>query len=310
MTAPRICVVGSSNVDLTFRTPRLPRLGETLTGHGCQLGFGGKGANQAVTAARLGAQVAMIGKVGRDVFGEQTLEHFRHEGIDITHVRSDADHPTGTAAILVDDEARNCIIVAPGANHRLTPQDVRDAAEMIREADLLICQLETPMEATREALQIAREAGVATLFNPAPAAELPDELLSFCDLCVPNEPEAELLTGLPVTNREEAEAAVLALRERGAATVIVTLGSQGALVADGQGNEFIQALKVAAVDSTGAGDAFIGSLAVYLGEGNSLREAVRRANAVAALSVTRPGTQSSFPTRAEVGAFMGEEQPA
>lgn len=299
--APRICVVGSINVDLTFRTRQLPRPGETLAGHGFQLGFGGKGANQAVMAARLGAQVAMVGKVGRDLFGEQTLDHFRGEGIDITYVRKDADHPSGTAAILVDDQARNCIIVVPGANQRLTPQDVRDAAEAIRQTDLLICQLEIPIETTLEALRLAGEAGISTIFNPAPAAELPGELLTLCNLCVPNETEAELLTGIALDSPEEA---ALALRERGAARVIITLGDRGALVADGQGNEFIRGMSVKAVDTSGAGDAFIGALAVYLGEGLSMRDAVRRANAVAALSVTRAGTQASFPTRAEVDAFM------
>ena len=255
-------------------------------------------------AARLGGRVAMVGKVGRDVFGEQALHNFRTQGIDVSHVRIDPVHPTGTASIVVDDEARNCIIVVPGANQTLSPRDVQEAADTIRAADLLLCQLETPMEAMCEALRIAREAGVATLFNPAPAVPLPEDLLPLCDLCVPNETEAELLTGLPVTSPEEAQAAALVLRERGASTVIITLGSRGALVADGQGNELIRGITVNAVDSTGAGDAFIGSLAIYLGEGLSLRKAVRKANAVAALSVTRPGTQTSFPTQAEVEAFM------
>jgi ribokinase len=301
---PHICVVGSANVDLTFRTARLPRVGETVAGQAFHLGFGGKGANQAVTAARLGARVTLIGKVGRDVFGEQTLAHYRAEGVDTTHLRVDPDRPSGTAAIVVDDEARNCIIVVPGANEALSPADVRAAANAIGSADVLLCQLEVPVETTLEAFRVARAAGVRTALNPAPAAPLPPELLALADLCIPNETEAELLTGQPVTTPAEAEAAAHSLLRRGPRAVLVTLGSRGVLVADAEGAEHLPALPVAAVDPTGAGDAFIGGLAVFLAEGCPLSEAARRANAVAALSVTRLGTQTAFPRREEVEAFL------
>jgi ribokinase len=299
-SSPRICVVGSANIDLTFRTSRLPRPGETLTGQAFQIGFGGKGANQAVMAARLGARVPMIARIGNDVFGEQTLHNFQQHGIDTTHVLRDAEQPTGTAAILVEDSGQNCILIVSGANAALTPEDVRAAESLLRESSLVLCQLEVAMETTREAFLLARAAGARTILNPAPAALLSDELLRLTDLCIPNETEVELLTGQRVTTPEEAKAAAEVLRQRGARAVLVTMGERGVVVVD-EGWEHIPAPPVHAVDSSGAGDAFIGSLAVFLLEGLSLRQAARQANRVAALSVTRPGTQSSFPTRSEIG---------
>jgi ribokinase len=302
---PRICVVGSSNIDLTFRTPRLPRPGETIEGRAFQLGFGGKGANQAVMAARLGAQVTMIGKVGQDVFGADYRRHYRAQGIDTTHLSSDTARFSGVASIVVDDEARNCIIVVPGANEGLTPGDVQDAAPAIRASQVLLGQLEVPVETTLEAFRVAKAAGVRTILNPAPAAPLPDELLRLTDLCVPNETEAELLTGQTVASSEQAEAAARSLQSRGPKAVLVTLGARGVLVVEEGAAEHLPAVAVEAVDPTGAGDAFIGSLAVFLAEGNPLTEAARRANGVAALSVTRLGTQTAFPSRPEVEAFLG-----
>jgi ribokinase len=300
---PRVCVVGSCNIDLTFRTARLPRPGETLAGRAFLLGFGGKGANQAVMAARLGAAVAMVGKVGRDVFGERALANFRDQGIDTTHVATDEQEATGTAAILVDDAANNCILVVPGANQGLGPADVRAAAAVIEAADVLLCQLEVPVETTLEAFRIARAGGVRTVFNPAPAAELPDELFRLTDLCVPNETEAEQLTGVSVSSVGAATEAGHALRRRGADRVVVTLGERGAVLVDAEGVGHIPAPAVRAVDPSGAGDALIGSLAVFLAEGLPLRAALLRANGVAALSVTRDGTQAAFPTREEAAAF-------
>jgi ribokinase len=305
---PRICVVGSSNIDLTFRTVRLPRAGETIAGQAFHLGFGGKGANQAIMAARLGAQVTMITKIGRDVFGEGYLRHFRDQGIDTSYVLSDSERSTGVASIIVDDEARNCIIVVGGANQGLTPGDVRDAAPAIRTADALLCQLEVPLETTLEAFRVAKAAGVRTILNPAPAARLADELLRLTELCVPNETETEILTGRTVTDFEQAEAAARRLLDGGPHTVLVTLGGRGVLIVTAQAAEHVPAVPVQAVDPTGAGDAFIGSLAVFLAEGLPLREAVGRANAVAALSVTRVGTQTAFPLRAEVDAFLFQER--
>jgi ribokinase len=300
---PRICVVGSSNIDLTFRTARLPRPGETLAGQSFQLGFGGKGANQAVMAARLGAQVTMVSRVGRDVFGEQTIHNYQQHGIDTSHVRRDTEQPTGTAGIVVEDSGQNCILLVPGANATLSPEDVRAAAEILGHGGILLCQLEVPVETTLEAFRVARAAGVRTLLNPAPAAALPDELLRLTDLCIPNETEAEMLTGQRVTSPEEARAAAEMLRQSGAGAVLVTLGAQGIVVVD-ESWEHIPATPVRAADASGAGDAFIGSLAVFLLEGLSLRQAAQRAQQAAALSVTRHGTQASFPTRSEIEAFL------
>jgi ribokinase len=294
---PRICVVGSSNMDVTFRASRLPTPGETLAGRTFQLGCGGKGANQAVMAARLGAQVTMVSRVGGDVFGRQILDNFRTEGIDTTHVRVDASHATGAAAIVVDDAGQNSIIVVPGANYALTPEDVRAAAEVITQAQTLICQLEVPAETTLDALRSARRAGVRTIFNPAPVAAPADAMFAHSDFCVPNESELQSLSGQPVETLEQIARAAEIVRGHGARVVIVTLGERGALIVDERGSEHVPAEPVQAVDTSGAGDAFIGSLAVFLGEGVELREAVRRANHVAALTVTRPGTQASFPGR-------------
>jgi len=303
-TPPRICVVGSSNIDLVSRVPRLPRLGETIVGHSFHMGFGGKGANQAVTAARLGAQVTMVTKVGRDVFGENTVGNYRRQNVDTTHVLFDETRFSGAATIFVDDNAQNVIVVVPGANMGLSPDDVRRAAPAIRTADAVICQLEVPVETTLEAFRIAQAARVRTILNPAPAAPLPDELLGLCDLCVPNETETESLTGRPVTTVQDATAAGRMLLRRGPRVVIITLGARGALLLDGETPHHIPSVEVDAVDPTGAGDAFIGSLAVFLAEGAPLAKAVSRANAVAALSVTRVGTQLSFPSRAEADAFL------
>jgi ribokinase len=304
MNSPiRICVVGSSNIDLFFRTPRLPKPGETLVGRDWQMGYGGKGANQAVMAARLGAQVFMVSRVGKDVFGEGELSNFRAEGIDTTHVHVDEQRSTGLASIVVDDEAQNCILLVPGANQALTPEDVHAAGDAIRSAHILLCQLEVPLDTTLEACRTARAAGVVTILNPAPAIALPDELLALVDYCIPNETEIELLTGLPTQDRSQCEQAAQELLRRGPKAVLLTLGEKGTLIAERTTMELVPTVPVKAVDTTGAGDAFIGSLAVFLGQGSELREAVRKANAVAALSVTRAGTQTSFPRSEEITRF-------
>ncbi|HTU89997.1 MAG TPA: ribokinase [Gemmataceae bacterium] len=302
---PRICVVGSANVDLTFRTPRLPTPGETLAGHAFHLGMGGKGANQAVAAARLGAKVALIARVGNDTFGQEAIRRYRAEGLDATFVRQDAQCPTGTAAIVVDDAAENCIIVVAGANASLSQEDVRDASTVIQNADVLLCQLETPLEATLEAFRLAHAAGVLTVLTPAPVMSLPDSLLQLCDLCVPNRTELELLVGRKVDSPGDAQFAASMLRERGVKTLVVTMGSRGALLLDAEGATHVSAVEVAAVDSTGAGDAFTAGLAVWLAEGFSLREAAQQASIVGALTATRLGTQAAFPSLAEVREWMG-----
>jgi ribokinase len=306
-TQPKICVVGSTNIDLISKVPRLPRLGETMVGHSFHLGYGGKGANQAVMAAKLGAQVAMVNKVGRDVFGEGTLKNFREQGIDTTYVWFDDTRFSGVAPIFVDDNAQNFIVIVPGANFGLSPEDVHRAEPAILAADILICQLEISMETTLEAFRVAKRGNVRTILNPAPAASIPDELLQLADICAPNETETELLTGMPVSTLAEAEAAARALLSRGPGIVILTLGERGAMLVDKDSVENIPAVKVAAVDPTGAGDAFVGSLAVFMGEGLPLRDAIRRANAVAALSVTQIGTQVSFPKRADADDFLRQQ---
>jgi ribokinase len=299
-----VCVVGSANVDLVFRAARLPGTGETVAAHRFSEGCGGKGANQAVMAARLGARACLVGRVGADSFGQLLLKNLRTNDVDTVFVGTDPERPTGVAAVVVDDEGRNCIVVAEGANGRLTPADVRAAADSVRAARILLCQLETPLETTLEAFRIARDAGVRTVLNPAPAKPLPDELLRLTDLCVPNETEAALLTGIATDTTEGAAAAARSLCGRGPRAVIVTLGERGCLVDEGRGAEHFAARPVVAVDSTGAGDAFLGALAAALASALSLREAVPVAGAAAALSVTRPGAQASFPTRAEVDAFL------
>jgi ribokinase len=298
-----IAVVGSANMDLTFRTARLPQPGETLAGHAFHTGFGGKGANQAVMAARLGAAVSMIARVGNDLFGKDLLRNFQAQGVDTAHVRVDPERESGVAAIVVDETARNCILVIPGANHGLTPADVRTAEPVLVRAHVVLAQLEVPVEATLEAFRIARQAGALTILNPAPAGELPAELLQLTAICAPNETEIERLTGWAVSSLEQASVAARRLRETGPEWVILTLGERGVLVAGPESVSHLPAVRVAAVDPTGAGDALLGSLAAYLAEGVALPEAVRRASAVAALSVTRPGAQAAFPDRAEASAF-------
>jgi ribokinase len=292
-----VTVVGSANIDLTFRTARLPRPGETVFGTGFFQGFGGKGANQAVAAARLGARVAFVGRVGADEFGRATRDQLADEGIDVSHLLTDPDRPTGTAAILVDDTGENAIVGVPGANLGLTPDDVRAAADFIRGSAILLAPCETMIETILEAFRVARTAGPLCVFNPAPARVLPDELLRLVDVCVPNETELRTLTGRPTDTLADVAAAAESLRARGVGTVIVTLGPRGALLVGAGSPVHITGMPVAAVDTSGAGDAFCGALAAHLAEGKTLVDAAHSANIVAARSVMKPGTQASFPRR-------------
>jgi ribokinase len=303
---PRLFVVGSTNIDLTFRVGQLPRPGATVPGRALHMGHGGKGANQAVMAARLGSEVVFLSAVGDDDFGRQALANLRGHGVDTRFVRVCAQ-PTGTAAILVDDSAQNVIVVVAGANGALSVEDVRAARAAIESADTVVAQLETPIEATCEAFTIARARGIRTILNPAPVVPGVGKLLSLTDLCVPNETELEALTGLPARNEKEVEAALDALLSLGAKAVLVTLGSAGSVYrAQGQ-IERVGAFAVTAVDPTAAGDAYIGSLAVSLASGLSLCEAMHQASAAAALTVTRHGAQASFPSRQEVEAFLARQ---
>src|SRR5581483_1870138 len=278
---PAVCVVGAALVDLIAYVPRLPRVGETLHGTGFRIGHGGKGANQAVMAALLGARVSMLTRVGRDVFGEGMLENFRARGDDTTHVLVTEDAPSGVGPIAVDPNGDNAIVIVTGANERLTPDDVERARGAIAAADVVVCQLEIPLEVTEAALRVAREESARTILNPAPAVEdLPGRLYGLADVLCPNELETELLLGRPLEPGREADAAA-ELVARGAGSVILTLGERGCLVHAGGEPTRLPADAVDAVDTTGAGDAFVGSLAYFLARGEPLLEAAARANRIA-----------------------------
>jgi len=308
MKKPRIVVVGSSNTDMVVKGERLPRPGETVTGGKFLIAAGGKGANQAVAAARLGAEVAFVAKVGSDMFGEEAIAGYRKEGIDTEFVFRDPENPTGVALILVDQKGENLISVASGANHALSPEDVQKAAERIRAADVVVLQLEIPMETVAFAARFAAEAGVAVILDPAPApaGPLAPELLQQVTFLKPNETEAERLTGIPVRDEASALQAAERLLACGARNAIVTLGPKGAVWADGQRSGFVPVIQVEALDSTAAGDAFSGALACAVARGLGLDESVRYAVLVGAISVTRLGAQPSLPTSEEVEQFQKE----
>jgi ribokinase len=283
---PRIVVIGSANIDLTTFTDEFPRPGETIFGRDFSLGFGGKGANQAVAARKCGADVMMIARVGDDMFGEATIQNLKAFGIDTTHVLVTPGVSTGVAPIFVDSTGQNRILVVKGANDRLTPDDVYAAKDAILSADKVVFQLEIPLLTTFKALQFTKKHGISTIFNPAPAQVLD---LKDADYVIPNETEAEIISGMPVRSLDDAR---ICAKKLGLNRLIITLGANGALF----GDTHIPAFPVEAVDTTGAGDAFIGSLAVFLSSGYSESEAISRANLYAALSTLRVGTQKSFVT--------------
>lgn len=299
---PHICVVGACNIDLICYVPRMPSIGETLHGSKFQIGFGGKGANQAVMAAKLGANVSMITKLGQDTFGEDTLKNFQSYNINTDHIHFTDAAFSGVAPIAVNPEGQNSIVIVTGANDLLTEAEIEAARPTISSSGAVVCQLEIPLNLTLKALTVAREEGVLTIVNPAPAhEELPPELFQLSDILCPNESETEMLTGLPVESDAEAETAAYQLLKRGVKTVILTLGERGALIVDQKGSRRIKTEKVKAIDSTGAGDAFVGSLAAFLAQGMELDAGVKQACVIATLSVQKRGTQSSFPTASEIG---------
>ncbi len=304
LTIPRVLVIGSANVDFTVAVPRLPREGETVSGGTFHTSYGGKGANQAVAARRLGAEVRFVGCLGLDSYGAQIAEQFLHEGIPTDGLIRAEGATTGIALIMVDAAGRNQIAVAPGANLQLLPELARRHASLIPWAQVLLCQLEVPIHTVEWALTSAREHGVLTILNPAPAQPLPDMLVSIVDCLTPNAGEAEVLTGLTVEGPETAAQAAQQLLARGVRRVIVTLGTQGALFSDGTSGLHFPAFPVMAVDTTGAGDAFNGALAVGLAAGGTWEEAIPLANAAAALACTKWGAQASLPARSEVEAFL------
>jgi ribokinase len=300
MKPPRIVVVGSVNADMVVKSARIPAPGETVTGGRFVMAPGGKGANQAVAAARLGGEVTLVAKVGQDLFGDQAIDNYRREGILTDRILRDSENATGVALILVDQQGENLISVASGANHTLSPNEVSEAADRIRAADVLMLQLEIPMETVCHAARLAREAGVTVILDPAPAAPLPDGLLQNVTYLTPNESEAERLTGIRVTDEASAEEAGRQLVAAGAEHVIVTLGAKGALLVTSNQSLLVPSRPVEAVDTTAAGDAFNGGLAWALGQGQKLEEAIRLACLTGGLSATRLGAQPSLPTKDEL----------
>jgi ribokinase len=304
MTKPNIVVVGSSNTDMIIRLKRIPRPGETVLGGEFATAAGGKGANQAIAAARAGGKVSMIARVGRDTLGDRAIADFVKDGIDVTHVTRDRYESSGTALIFVSRDGENSIAVASGANGRLSSAHVGRACSVIANARALLIQLETPLETVESAARFAASHGTLVILNPAPARRLPNSLLRHVSVLTPNEWEAEQLTGIKLRGIASAEKAAATLRRRGVPSVVLTLGAKGALVANEQGTELVPAFTVKAVDTTAAGDVFNGALAVALTEGQSIVQAVRMANAAAALSVMRLGAQPSAPTRRAINRFL------
>jgi ribokinase len=299
---PRIAVVGSANIDLTTFAERFPKPGETIFGQKFDLGFGGKGANQAVASRLCGAEVFMVARVGSDLFGPATIKNFRNLGIDATHVKEIAGVSSGVAPIFVEPSGQNRILVVKGANDLLKPEDVESAADMLKTVDCMVLQFEIPLETVYYAVRFAHKNGIRCIVNPAPAQPVDLKALAGLDYFVPNESEAETISGMPVRNVDDAKKCAEKLLSGGVKRVILTLGANGSLLAGHDGMEHIPAFSVKSVDSTGAGDAFIGSFAVFLGEGLAEREAVKRANLYAGLSTTGVGTQKSFYDRARYDA--------
>jgi ribokinase len=305
MAKNSVVIVGGSNTDMIIKVPRLPGPGETVLAGEFATAGGGKGANQAVGAARAGGTVKFIACLGQDVFGDQSLAGFEAEGIDLQHVVRDPKHASGVALIFVGPDGENIIAVASGANASLSPAVVRKAKSAFRDASVLVLQLETPLETVEAAAELAVAAGVRVILNPAPARPLPDALLRRLYLLTPNESEAQMLTGVKVKDEAGVAKAAQILLERGVQNVIVTMGARGAFVAGKDAQGLVPGYKVKAVDATGAGDVFNGTLAVALAEGKGLLDAVRFANAAAAISVTRLGAQTSAPKRKEIEKLLG-----
>lgn len=299
---PRIAVVGSANIDLTTFTEQFPKPGETIFGQKFDLGFGGKGANQAVAARLCGGEVVMVARVGSDLFGPATIENFKKLGIDTSHVKQVEGLSSGVAPIFVEPNGQNRILVVKGANEALKPADVDAAAEALRGADCIVLQFEIPLETVYYAIAFARRHGIRCILNPAPGQPVDMAGLAGLDYFVPNESEAETITGMPAGSVAQAERCAEKLLGAGIRRVIITLGANGCLLAGPEGREHLPAFPVCSIDSTGAGDAFIGSFAVFLGEGRGEREALRRANLYAGLSTMGVGTQKSFYDRVRFDA--------
>ena len=299
MSPKTILVIGSSNTDMTAKTAELPRPGETVLGGVFTMGAGGKGANQAVATQRLGGKVKFICKVGKDMFGDNSIAQYEKEGLDTSGILR-SNLPSGVALIYVDSHAENCIVVASGANGDLTEDDIEKSRKDLESCDILLLQLESPIPSVLKAAKIAHQAGKTVVLNPAPACPLPEELFRNIDLFIPNETELSTFSGMPVTSQEEAQAAAKAMQAKGVGKLIVTMGSKGALICEGGPSVFVPAHKVKAVDTTAAGDTFCGALCVAISEGKSLKEAAEFACAASALTVQKMGAQNSIPYRKDL----------
>ena len=302
----KVVVVGSFNMDLVIKAERRPRKGETLIGQEFGMFSGGKGFNQATAAARLGADVVIIGRLGKDTFGDILMSASTKEKINTNFVVRDAEVGTGVATIVIDAAGDNSIILVPHANMRLGVEDVERASAQIASADVLLLQLEVPIEASQKAAEIAKANGVKVILNPAPARELPDSFLVQVDILTPNEVETEFLSGLKVSDDEGAQRAAQVLLDKGVSSVVLTLGDRGALLLTSDVRKLIPAYKVDVVDTTAAGDAFCGALATALAQGKTIEDAVAFANAAGALAVTVLGAQPSIPTAEKVEGFLAQ----
>lgn len=305
----KILVVGSSNTDLIIQVAEIPRPGETLLGGKFQTFPGGKGANQAVAAARAGGDVVFIAAVGDDAYGEEAVKGYKLDHINTEHIKICRNIPSGIAMITVSHNGENAITVASGANAELMPEDLDHTEEAFDKADLMLVQLETPLETVAQAVKLSNDFNTRVILNPAPAAELPGEILRGTHIITPNELEAESLTGVSIRNQEDAAKAADILHEKGVGTVIITMGAGGAYISDPESGvrEVVPGFEVEAADTTAAGDVFNGQLAVAISEGKTLKESVRLAHAAAALSVQKMGAQSSIPRREETDYFLADQ---
>jgi ribokinase len=306
MSAKKIIVIGSCNTDMVIKSDRLPIPGETVIGGTFLMNAGGKGANQAVAAARQGGKVTFISKTGNDVFGKQSVELYNSEGINTDFIFSDPKNPSGVALIMVDSHGENCIAVASGANGNLTPTDIEKAKAEIETADFVLMQLEIPIETVEYAAALAYKKGIPVILNPAPARTLSDKLLKCLYLVTPNETEAEILSGIKVFDWDSAKQAADVISAKGVDNVVITMGSMGAYIKEKDHYHIVEATKVKAVDTTAAGDCFSGTLCVGLSEGKSILESVKAASKVSAITVTRMGAQSSIPYRNEMALLENE----
>jgi ribokinase len=300
MSNAKIAVVGSANMDFFAFTDQIPEIGETVIGEEYIMEMGGKGANQAVGASRLCAKSSMVGRVGNDLFGQKMLDTLTNHGVSCQHMKVDPQVGSGVALVIVHKKVDNIVVVVPGANMQVHPSDVTEASEAIIEADVLLLQLEVPLEVVERAIDIALDHETLCILNPAPARPLPDSILRKVQLLTPNQSEAKALTGIQADSLEGAEAAGRALLDNGVKSVILTLGSQGAMIVRPEKTEHVPGISVDTIDTTGAGDAFMAGLGVGLAEGKSLDEAVDFANIVGALTTTKAGAMPALPTRDEV----------